>query len=141
MGDHFVLLVDRLLTESTLEAAIESRSWSQQPTISSQDNMISSHNIDVNIISSSSKLVECRICHDEGEDSNMESPCSCCGSLKVSCNVIYAISSSRLENIYIFYFHLYVCYFTFHLFFYFFPYNRAGHLTNLQTVATWVSPI
>ena len=26
MGDHFVLLVDRLLTESTLEAAIESRS-------------------------------------------------------------------------------------------------------------------
>ncbi|KAG6405605.1 hypothetical protein SASPL_133196 [Salvia splendens] len=25
MGDHFVLLVDRLLTESTLEAAIESR--------------------------------------------------------------------------------------------------------------------
>ncbi|KAF3445264.1 hypothetical protein FNV43_RR14958 [Rhamnella rubrinervis] len=83
MGDHFVLLVDRLLTESTLEAAIESKSWSQKPTISeSQDNMISSHNIDVNIRSSSSKLVECRICHDEDEDSNMETPCSCCGSLK-----------------------------------------------------------
>lgn len=106
MGDHFVLLVDRLLTESTLEAAIESKSWSQQPTISSQDNMISSHNIDVNIISSSSKLVECRICHDEGEDSNMESPCSCCGSLKVSCNVIYAISSLRLEKVYILLFSL-----------------------------------
>ncbi|KAH7533890.1 hypothetical protein FEM48_Zijuj04G0179600 [Ziziphus jujuba var. spinosa] len=82
MGDHFVLLVDRLLTESTLEAAIESKSWSQQPTISkSQDNMISSHKIDVNM-RSPCKLVECRICHDEDEASNMETPCSCCGSLK-----------------------------------------------------------
>ncbi|KAE8701295.1 hypothetical protein F3Y22_tig00110548pilonHSYRG00720 [Hibiscus syriacus] len=29
-----------------------------------------------------SKLVECRICHDEDEHLNMETPCSCCGSLK-----------------------------------------------------------
>ncbi|KAF2317841.1 hypothetical protein GH714_041157 [Hevea brasiliensis] len=28
------------------------------------------------------KMVECRICQDEDEDSNMETPCSCCGSLK-----------------------------------------------------------
>jgi E3 ubiquitin-protein ligase DOA10 len=28
-------------------------------------------------------LVECRICQDEDDDSNMETPCSCCGSLKV----------------------------------------------------------
>ncbi|GJU87132.1 ALP1-like protein [Tanacetum coccineum] len=28
------------------------------------------------------KMVECRICQDEDYDSNMESPCSCCGSLK-----------------------------------------------------------
>ncbi|XP_061338302.1 uncharacterized protein LOC133285144 [Gastrolobium bilobum] len=27
-------------------------------------------------------LVQCRICHDEDEDSNMETPCSCCGTLK-----------------------------------------------------------
>ncbi|XWS63897.1 hypothetical protein CRYUN_Cryun06bG0140700 [Craigia yunnanensis] len=26
--------------------------------------------------------MECRICQDEDEDSNMETPCSCCGSLK-----------------------------------------------------------
>ncbi|KAF5945452.1 hypothetical protein HYC85_015680 [Camellia sinensis] len=32
MGDHFVLLVDRLLTESTLEAAIESLNLSRQTT-------------------------------------------------------------------------------------------------------------
>ena len=29
------------------------------------------------------KMVQCRICHEEDLDSNMESPCSCSGSLKV----------------------------------------------------------
>ncbi|XP_062107489.1 uncharacterized protein LOC133818566 isoform X2 [Humulus lupulus] len=83
MGDHFVLLVDRLLTESNLEATIERKNQLQQSMIiASQDNMVSSHKIDLNISSSSSKLVECRICHDEDEDFNMESPCSCRGSLK-----------------------------------------------------------
>ncbi|KAM6567190.1 uncharacterized protein LOC115711930 isoform X2 [Cannabis sativa] len=83
MGDHFVLLVDRLLTESTLEAAIERKNQLQQSMIiASQDSMVSSHKIDLNMSSSSSKLVECRICHDEDEDLNMESPCSCRGSLK-----------------------------------------------------------
>ncbi|XP_021296364.1 uncharacterized protein LOC110425718 isoform X2 [Herrania umbratica] len=86
MGDHFVLLVDRLLTESTLEAAIESKNQSQQGMSSaSKDDMIdfSSHRVDENVGSSPSKLVECRICHDEDEDLNMEIPCSCRGSLKV----------------------------------------------------------
>ncbi|XP_004492982.1 uncharacterized protein [Cicer arietinum] len=27
-------------------------------------------------------LVQCRICHDEDEDSNMDTPCSCSGTLK-----------------------------------------------------------
>ncbi|KEH23468.1 RING/FYVE/PHD zinc finger protein [Medicago truncatula] len=26
--------------------------------------------------------VQCRICHDEDEDLNMDTPCSCCGTLK-----------------------------------------------------------
>jgi len=30
------------------------------------------------------KVVQCRICHDEDESSNMEAPCACSGSLKVS---------------------------------------------------------
>ncbi|XP_024978049.1 uncharacterized protein LOC112515450 isoform X2 [Cynara cardunculus var. scolymus] len=38
--------------------------------------------MDLSFESSAKKLVECRICHDEDEDSNMETPCSCCGSLK-----------------------------------------------------------
>ncbi|KAJ4709794.1 RING/FYVE/PHD zinc finger superfamily protein [Melia azedarach] len=86
MGDHFVLLVDRLLTESTLEAAIESRNRSMQATPSAVDDdskvYKSSANVQFGDISTPRKLVECRICQDEDEDSNMETPCSCCGSLK-----------------------------------------------------------
>ncbi|XP_075674433.1 uncharacterized protein LOC142643622 [Castanea sativa] len=83
MGDHFVLLVDRLLTESTLEAAIEREKLLQQAMPSaSKDYLSSSHRIDFNTSLSPSKLVECKICHDEDEESNMETPCSCCGSLK-----------------------------------------------------------
>ncbi|GLU10708.1 hypothetical protein SLE2022_274940 [Rubroshorea leprosula] len=85
MGDHFVLLMDQLLTESTLEAAIERNNKLQQAMSSaSKDNMadFSSDMMDEHIGSSHGKLVQCRICHDEDEDSNLEIPCSCCGSLK-----------------------------------------------------------
>ncbi|KAK4763292.1 hypothetical protein SAY86_009060 [Trapa natans] len=85
MGDHFVLLVDRLLTESTLRAALESRNYSMQATNSDEGENVdkpSCHKIDFRDLSSSKKIVECRICQDEDEDGNMETPCSCCGSLK-----------------------------------------------------------
>ncbi|CAI0431779.1 unnamed protein product [Linum tenue] len=89
MGDHFVFLVDRLLTESTLEAAIESRLRSMQATASSRvddddDSQVEkcSHSVDFEDISTPTKIVECRICQDDDVDSNMETPCSCCGSLK-----------------------------------------------------------
>lgn len=91
-----MLLVDRLLTESTIEAAIESGNGSQQATPSAKDDRtaeFSTHRMDKSIGSSPSKLVECRICHEEDEDSNMEIPCSCCGSLKV-CYVVRVIDSS-----------------------------------------------
>lgn len=86
MGDHFVLLVDRLLTESTLEAAIESRKPSTEATSSAMDGLKrdkSSTDMGFDNVQSPKKIVECRICQDEDEDSNMETPCSCCGSLKV----------------------------------------------------------
>ncbi|XP_010243775.1 PREDICTED: uncharacterized protein LOC104587750 [Nelumbo nucifera] len=85
MGDHFVLLVDRLLTESTLEAAIESRNRSLHSTPSAVEDMttqFSPDKMDTSHGSSPRKLVECRICQDEDVDSNMETPCACCGSLK-----------------------------------------------------------
>lgn len=87
MGDHFVLLVDRLLTESTLEAAIESRNLLKQAANVTIDDTIidcSSHN-DSEASLSPRKIVECRICQDEDLDSKMEAPCSCSGSLKVGC--------------------------------------------------------
>ncbi|KAI3951184.1 hypothetical protein MKW98_028588 [Papaver atlanticum] len=84
MGDHFVLLVDRLLTESTLEAALESRNLSQQkagPPIGVETATLTDISSDkMDFIPG--KLVECRICQDEDHDSKMETPCSCCGSLK-----------------------------------------------------------
>ncbi|KAK1268920.1 hypothetical protein QJS04_geneDACA017626 [Acorus gramineus] len=88
MGDHFVLFVDRLITESTLEAAIESRKELQkaQGSASVVESTAEISFLKANMgdgpPSSSRKTVECRICQDEDEDSRMEAPCSCCGSLK-----------------------------------------------------------
>lgn len=103
MGDHFVLLVDRLLTESTLEAAIESRNWSMKAasSVTDEKKIDNASKVVGENISSPGKLVECRICQDEDEDSNMETPCSCCGSLKVS----WALSNSNLDNVNIVYKH------------------------------------
>ncbi|KAL0396736.1 UNVERIFIED_CONTAM: hypothetical protein Scaly_0122000 [Sesamum calycinum] len=84
MADHLGLLVDHLLTESTLEAAIKSRNSLNQVEPVAFDDMIiccSSHK-ESEATLSPRKLVECRICQDEDIDSNMEIPCSCCGTLK-----------------------------------------------------------
>ncbi|KAK4842047.1 hypothetical protein QYF36_014902 [Acer negundo] len=87
MGDHFVLLVDRLLTESTLEAAIESRNHSMQAAAAAavNDSKVDSYprKVDLgDVTTTQGKLAECRICQDDDVDSNMETPCSCRGSLK-----------------------------------------------------------
>ncbi|GLU04665.1 hypothetical protein SLE2022_218030 [Rubroshorea leprosula] len=85
MGDHFVLLVGRLITESTLAAAIESRNQALLATTSAFGDtkpVNSSPKVDFEDVSTPRKIVECRICQDEDVDSNMETPCSCCGSLK-----------------------------------------------------------
>lgn len=76
MGDHLALLVNRLLTESTLHAAIESRNRAKQAN-EGEEVAVMAPKVDA-----SSKLVECRICQDEDWDSNMETPCFCSGSLK-----------------------------------------------------------
>ncbi|CAI9758424.1 unnamed protein product [Fraxinus pennsylvanica] len=85
MCDHFMILEDRLLTESTLEAAIQSKNRLQHasPLISQDMNSnFSSHRMDIDTGSSPRKIVECKICKDEDEASTMEVPCSCRGSLK-----------------------------------------------------------
>eukprot|EP01018_Ginkgo_biloba_P027212 Gb_37740 [translate_table: standard] len=104
MGDHFVLCVDRLITASTLESATEVRSQSQfshlpirQNRVISADSSPPISNVVASLDAGTSErtlsgaleggdstfeLVECRICQEEDEDRNMESPCACCGSLK-----------------------------------------------------------
>ena len=102
MGDHFTLLVNRLLTESTIHAAIANgnRIINQVEEEEGKDVELFIPKDDGNgDLSSPRKLVECRICQDEDFDSNMETPCSCCGSLKV------CLSSHKfiLRRMYMFY--------------------------------------
>ncbi|RWV85594.1 hypothetical protein GW17_00052604 [Ensete ventricosum] len=85
MGDHLALLVDNLLTESTLEAAIGSWKQGQIATHSASledPGKEFTRKRSVRDTVSPGKLVECRICQEEDEDCNLEIPCSCCGSLK-----------------------------------------------------------
>ncbi|AQK90006.1 RING/FYVE/PHD zinc finger superfamily protein [Zea mays] len=79
MGDHLALIVDRLLTESTLEAAIGGGKHMVD---------LRQETVDVEYChrglggGSATKVVECRICQEEDWDTCMEAPCACCGSLK-----------------------------------------------------------
>ena len=79
-----MLLVDRLLTESTLEAAIESRNHSMQAPVDDSKVDCYPRKVDLgDVTTTEGKLAECRICQDDDVDSNMETPCFCRGSLKV----------------------------------------------------------
>lgn len=85
MRDHFVLVADQLLTKSIIEADIVSKYFAACTTLKTED-MVRNFSLarkELDIESSPRKLADCRICHDEDEDSNMEIPCSCRGSLKV----------------------------------------------------------
>lgn len=85
MEDHLVVLVDRLLTGSTLEAAMSSRNSVKEEAAAAFDESMLGLSLkdDHGNDPSSIKIVECRICLDEDSDSSMEAPCSCTGSLKV----------------------------------------------------------
>ncbi|KAK4788734.1 hypothetical protein SAY86_020053 [Trapa natans] len=86
MGDHFVLLMNRLVTNTTIEATLQSEIRLQQAVPSASTSIalpdISPINVGVDLLSFPMKTVQCRICHEEDDDSNMEIPCACRGSLK-----------------------------------------------------------
>lgn len=84
MGDHFVLLVDRLITESTIEAAIQSRNQMLQANLPVEECTILDEKTLEMLRNGDLSMAQCRICHDEDLDSNMETPCSCSGSVKVN---------------------------------------------------------
>lgn len=85
-----MLLMNRLITDYTIEAALHSEIRMQQAASSATTSnalpKVSLVDDDTDLFSSPGKLVQCRICHDDDEDSNMEIPCTCCGSLKVRKN-------------------------------------------------------
>lgn len=79
-----MLLVDRLITESTIEAAIQSRNLMfQANTPPVEECRVLDEKTLEKLRNGDLSMVDCRICHDEDLDSNMETPCSCSGSLKV----------------------------------------------------------
>nr|TKW19125.1 hypothetical protein SEVIR_4G000200v2 [Setaria viridis] len=74
MADHFEVMAGRLLTESTLQSAIDEASAAPSSTTTAlavQDGR-----------PKRGVMVECRICQVDDDEACMEAPCSCKGSLK-----------------------------------------------------------
>lgn len=109
MGDHVVLSVDRLMTLSTTEPE---KPKDLEPTEASGVNISTSRqqlsdSSDSAEVSISSKedgrepliqVIECRICQEEDHIKNLETPCACNGSLKVSFK--YPLSDFFFMSIY-----------------------------------------
>ncbi|GJN15146.1 hypothetical protein PR202_gb02039 [Eleusine coracana subsp. coracana] len=76
MSDHFNVMAGRLLTESTLQSAIDEASVVHSSTMIACDEAVPDPR------PRSGVLAECRICQDEEDEAYMETPCSCRGSLK-----------------------------------------------------------
>ncbi|KAM0904493.1 hypothetical protein ACQ4PT_017959 [Festuca glaucescens] len=79
MADHFAVMAGRLLTASTVQSAIDKASDAPSSTAAASacdDDVLQGGR------PKSGVLVECRICQDEDDETCMEAPCSCKGSLK-----------------------------------------------------------
>ncbi|KAG2617683.1 hypothetical protein PVAP13_3NG182970 [Panicum virgatum] len=76
MADHFEVMAGRLLTESTLQSAIDEASDAPSSTMTACDPAVEEGR------ATSGVLVECRICQEDDDEACMEAPCSCKGSLK-----------------------------------------------------------
>lgn len=77
MADHFEVMAGRLLTDSTLQSAINEASALPSSATTACDAAAEDGR------ATSGVLVECRICQEEEDEAYMEAPCSCKGSLKV----------------------------------------------------------
>ena len=92
MGDHLVLCVDRLITPESLQSMQEAEAAGSSGEGSSQGAEPHSCAVDVKDMEEHVscdeeepliQTVECRICQEEDIIKNLETPCSCSGSLKV----------------------------------------------------------
>ncbi|XP_015696196.1 uncharacterized protein LOC102701967 isoform X2 [Oryza brachyantha] len=85
MADHFALMAGRLLTESTLQSAVDEAlavAVASVKIVHDQPDVSVDHEDAQDGRPKSGVMVECRICQEEGDESYMETPCSCKGSLK-----------------------------------------------------------
>ncbi|OMP04793.1 Zinc finger, RING-CH-type [Corchorus olitorius] len=88
MGDHMVLCVDRLITPESLHSIQESEaaeSSASSHVAEPQACAIDVEEVDEHGSSEEEPLiqtVECRICQEEDNINNLETPCACSGSLK-----------------------------------------------------------
>eukprot|EP00252_Welwitschia_mirabilis_P017662 TRINITY_DN3909_c0_g1_i2.p1 TRINITY_DN3909_c0_g1~~TRINITY_DN3909_c0_g1_i2.p1 ORF type:complete len:291 (+),score=36.31 TRINITY_DN3909_c0_g1_i2:266-1138(+) len=98
MGDHLVLYVDKLITSETFQARREDEESGSASNLTK--NEVLNHKEEDSVAvevkengnpedetiplvkSSGVKYGECRICQEEDEETKMESPCACSGSLK-----------------------------------------------------------
>ncbi|GMI95266.1 hypothetical protein like AT3G47550 [Hibiscus trionum] len=88
MGDHLVLCVDRLITPGSLqsmqeaEAAGEGSSQVAEPHACAVDVKEVEEHDSCDEQEPLLQTVECRICQEEDNIKNLETPCACSGSLK-----------------------------------------------------------
>ncbi|KAJ3704432.1 hypothetical protein LUZ61_008137 [Rhynchospora tenuis] len=78
MGDHFALMGDRLITEATLQVAIERMKSTESTCVIDVEPSVK----ELEESNCAEMSVQCRICHDEDLVCGMDAPCSCIGSLK-----------------------------------------------------------
>ncbi|WOL02681.1 hypothetical protein Cni_G11400 [Canna indica] len=98
MGDHAVVDVDNLVkpksTESTkTDENLESRSSVPFSSESNAGNDREEDNMVADEEEPLIQIVECRICQEEDQIKNLEIPCACSGSLKVSFHLFRSIIS------------------------------------------------
>lgn len=88
MGDHVVVQLDRLIKPETVDATRENGHPESNPSVPSFSRMISGFDRDKEdhkVADEGEPLiqtVECRICQEEDQIKNLETPCACSGSLK-----------------------------------------------------------
>ncbi|KAL5229369.1 hypothetical protein ABZP36_017634 [Zizania latifolia] len=98
MADHFALMTGRLVTESTLQSAVNQAFAVAAVKIVHEQPDPSVHGDAQDGKPKSGVMVECRICQEEGDESYMETPCSCKGSLKASTLTTYASRGGAMRR-------------------------------------------
>ncbi|KAJ8479351.1 hypothetical protein OPV22_023078 [Ensete ventricosum] len=88
MGDHVVVQLDRLIKPETVDSTKENGHPESNPSVPSFSQVISGFDRDKEdhkVADEEEPLiqtVECRICQEEDQIKNLETPCACSGSLK-----------------------------------------------------------